>query len=401
MFSTKRIIRTFFIAAALGSIFTLSCFGASKDRIDITISESISIVSDANCEEITVTPINIKNNGEKSITVSDIALSTTGEWEAIDFDTDYSKLEIDSNKFSLLANDSYDLSSQCQMDLSLTKNEENSINFDAKLTPVSKGVEGLELGGLIFTIEIVEPPEDGEIYEDDEYIYCYNRSYDVGTASWIENGIASFPHQWSVRVKDKTKASYGKPKSVIKGEPVSGYSYTYAGCTKLVAMPELSENITFMDYTFSGCSKLETLSDIPDSVIWMNGCFENCTSITTPPSLGNSIISMDYAFKGCTGLTDLSTYKLPETLNLCIGIFSGCTNLVTAPVIPADVRNMSQAFLNCQNLTGTVEIKTTYFASSSTDCFKGTVKSISFKGPISNALVTVMTKVYKNLTYIS
>ena len=254
-----------------------------------------------------------------------------------------------------------------------------------------------------------DAPAKGDIYEEGDYKYTYNRGGYYGT-------------EWSVEVKDKTKTEYGEILSEIAGKPVTNMWCTFVGCTSLTTAPTIPSSVKNMYGTFVGCTSLTTAPAIPNSVTDMSSTFSDCTSLTTAPTIPNSVTSMRstfsdctslttapaipssvrnmmYTFEGCTSLTTAPT--IPSSVKNMYGTFSdctslttapaipnsvtdmgytfeGCTSLTTAPTIPSSVTDMSSTFHNCKSLTGTITINAnpTDYA----DCFIYTVKSITLTG---------------------
>lgn len=216
-----------------------------------------------------------------------------------------------------------------------------------------------------------DTPATGDIYEYGDYIYTYNKGVDYGT-------------EWSVKVKDKTKSSYGKILSEIAGKPITNMYGTFVNCHSLTIAPEIPDGVTNMKEAFYFCQLLTTTPTIPSSVTNIQEIFCNCTSLityvgstdadgdfsnykipknitdmyqvfagckslTTAPTIPNNVTSMKYTFESCTSLT--ITPVIPNSVTNMRGAFHYCTSLTTAPQIPSSVTDMYGTFQDCTSLT--------------------------------------------------
>ena len=136
----------------------------------------------------------------------------------------------------------------------------------------------------------------------------------------------------------------------VSGLPnnITNLSYGFYNCTRLVNAPSLGNGVQDMSYAFYGCSQLKNISIIPNSVTNMSYTFYNCTSLVDAPALGNSVQDMSYAFSGCSNLVNASA--LPNSVTNISYAFQNCTSLVNAPVLGSSVQDMSYAFSGCSNL---------------------------------------------------
>ena len=150
-------------------------------------------------------------------------------------------------------------------------------------------------------------------------------------------------------------------------------SWCFSGCTNLVQVLEIPNNVTEMSFCFFGCTSLTQAPEIPSSVTNMSYCFKDCTSLTQAPEIPSSVTNMSYCFFGCTSLTQAPV--IPDKITDMSSCFSGCKNLTQAPEIPNSVTNMSFCFYGCKNLTQAPVIpdEVTHMNS----CFSGCTKLTS------------------------
>ena len=184
-------------------------------------------------------------------------------------------------------------------------------------------------------------PKSNDTYEEGDYVYTYNIGGEYGS-------------DWSVKVKDTSKTTYGKILSEIAGKPVTNMYRTFHRCTLLITAPIIPSSVTNMQETFCDCDSLTTAPVIPNSVTNMYFTFHNCNSLTTAPVIPNSVTDMFYTFQCCTSLK--TAPAIPNSVMNMYGTFYGCTALTTAPVIPSSVTEMRCTFEICTSLTGTIEI---------------------------------------------
>ena len=203
----------------------------------------------------------------------------------------------------------------------------------SKLIPVggiyTVSADGTTLVGDGVSVEFPETPATNDTYEYGDYVYTYNKGGDYGT-------------EWSVKVKDTSKTSYGTILSEIAGRPITNMFYTFANCRSLITAPVIPNSVTNMRYTFGGCTSMKTYVGSTDT----DGDFSNYT-------ISNSVTDMSHTFDNCTSLT-------------------------TAPTIPSSVTNMRGTFCNCISLTGTIEINAN--PTSYDECFAFTMEPITLRG---------------------
>ena len=163
-------------------------------------------------------------------------------------------------------------------------------------------------------------------YEDlDDYLQNKASDTDINYIEVIElrkadlkEAGAGLSPLGSTLLKNKGK------KVALKLGGVSGVedmSYCFFGCTNLVQVSALPEDVTNMSYCFVGCTNLTEAPAIPESVTNMNSCFGLCSKLEGAVlkcnynSAGNMF---ENAFKDCTALKDggikvpagkLQTYK--------------------------------------------------------------------------------------------
>ena len=133
---------------------------------------------------------------------------------------------------------------------------------------------------------------------------------------------------------------------------VTNLAYAFRNCNNLINIPSIPNNVTNLDYTFSYCNSLTATPVIPNSITSLNHTFYNCKSLTTAPVIPNSITNMQFTFS-ISGLT--TAPEIPESVTDLWWTFGG-TKITTAPEIPQNVTNMSYTFHGCDNLIGNVYI---------------------------------------------
>ena len=174
-------------------------------------------------------------------------------------------------------------------------------------------------------------PSSGDTYVEGDYRYSYNLGGDYGT-------------EWSVKVIDQDKSTYGTILSEIAGKPMTNMYFTFDGCASLTSAPVIPDGVTSLYCAFAWCSSLSVAPVIPDSVTNMYGALEY-TAIETAPVIPS-------------GVTNMS------------GTFIQCLNLRDAPIIPSSVNDMSWTFAGCSSLSDSVEVNAN--PSVYTDCFAQT-----------------------------
>ncbi len=225
---------------------------------------------------------------------------------------------------------------------------------------------------------------DAVTWEDGDYIYKYGMEYDNSMGQWFENDADGF----GVKVKDKTKKTYGPIAEQIDGKPIRKLYSTFSGCTaltiapaipsgvvdltsafqgcvSLTAAPAIPSGVVDLTSTFQGCSSLTAAPAIPNGVAYMISTFAYCSSLKTPPVIPSSVGLLNSAFRECKALT--AAPVIPGNVSSIEETFYNCTSLTKAPVIPKNVTIMDYTFYGCTSLSGTITIHTspqraTYYA---------------------------------------
>lgn len=131
-------------------------------------------------------------------------------------------------------------------------------------------------------------PSFKDQYEEGDYIYTYNNKRKI-------DGISV---QWTPKVKNISKTSYGKLISEIANCPVNSLAKTFANCSSLTSAPEIPKNVIDLDYAFYNCSALEKATTIPEKVKHMVSTFRNCSSLTGVIDILAAPTAYDYCFAG-------------------------------------------------------------------------------------------------------
>ena len=98
------------------------------------------------------------------------------------------------------------------------------------------------------------------------------------------------------------------------------YSGCFYGCSSLITVPTISENVREMWCTFAYCSALEKAPEIPKGVYNMAACFDGCFSLTgtlrvdANPDNYNSMLEEAAINEGCDLVLTGSSTKLEEML---------------------------------------------------------------------------------------
>ena len=215
------------------------------------------------------------------------------------------------------------------------KGEELQDNYP--LNPIPDGGIYTQSNGLCLTSgqKFPESPSKGDTYEYGDYVYTYNKGGDYGS-------------DWSVKVKDTSKTSYGEILSEIVGKPVTNMFETFFDCTALTTAPVIPSSVVNLYRTFENCTSLVVPPTLQNGIKYMTFTFKDCVSLTTSPTIPSSVTSMYCTFVGCTSLTNAPT--IPSSVINMFGTFDGCKSLISAPIIPQNVTNISQLFDGCTSL---------------------------------------------------
>ena len=137
---------------------------------------------------------------------------------------------------------------------------------------------------------------------------------------------------------------------------VTDMSSCFNGCTSLVQVPNIPDDVTDMTSCFYGCTKLEHVPNIPNSVTNMNGCFNGCTKLEHVPNIPNSVTNMRFCFNGCTKLERVP--NIPNDVTDMSDCFNGCTSL-TSVTLKCEYLDgkFNYAFSGCSRLSaGSIKV---------------------------------------------
>ena len=164
------------------------------------------------------------------------------------------------------------------------------------------------------------------------------------------------------------------------------YAYMFAGCTSLVASPELPA-VTLADacymFMFSGCTALSSAPTILPAVTLADVCYDNmfayCESLSSAPELPAVTLAdacYMFMFRDCTALTSI-TSELPALTvphMAYYSMFYNCQSLEQAPVIRGtsyDISACGSMFYHCSSLLHRAQMPENYDASTGVnDSFK-------------------------------
>lgn len=194
------------------------------------------------------------------------------------------------------------------------------------------GIYEISKGKKLTEGESFPVPKERDSFGYKDYTYIYIERFDG----------------WQVILEDKEKTSYESPLESIAGIPVTSVSYTFAGCKKITAAPDIPKSVLYMQGTFMDCELLNHVPKLPDSLKDLSHAFNNCFALTKIPKLPNSITNMAATFYGCKSLTKIP--KLPEEVTNLDSAFESCQSLVEGPEIPKNVTCLDFAFLGCLSL---------------------------------------------------
>lgn len=134
----------------------------------------------------------------------------------------------------------------------------------------------------------------------------------------------------------------------IPSSTVNMYN-TFGYCESLKNAPAIPSSVTDMRYTFYYCSSLINAPIIPNSVTDMRYTFMGCTALVYPPTLPNLVTTLENTFYQCISL--VAAPEIPNSVTNMKGTFVGCISLVNAPIIPDSVTNLQMTFHSCSSLT--------------------------------------------------
>lgn len=140
----------------------------------------------------------------------------------------------------------------------------------------------------------------------------------------------------------------------------------FSGCTSLVSVRNIPNNITTMYAGFKGCTSLVNAPTLPDSFTSMDNLFENCINLKYPGRLPKSITSLFFTYKN-SGI--ITAPIIPETCHTVYQVYYGCKSLTGDVVLPKATTTVRDLFV------GTEKPIDFYFSSSCTDAINMVVGS--------------------------
>ncbi len=174
-------------------------------------------------------------------------------------------------------------------------------------------------------------PQNGDAMVYGEYEYRYNQymdfwSYDASQPDGEWNFWCTDENQggWGVRVRDKSKTTYGPMLERLGYKNVVALTSTFEDCRNLV--------------------KLQEGFKLPSKAVRFDQMFDQCVSMTSLPNsfkFGSSAENLEWMFYECTSLS-FANYS--------------CSDGSGDFLIPGTVKDMYQMFMHSTNLGGTIRI---------------------------------------------
>ena len=168
----------------------------------------------------------------------------------------------------------------------------------------------------------------GDTYRDESYEYICEYS------------------EVRVKVRDKTRKTYGPLRSHICDKTITSLRETFMGCESMAEAPELPKTVTNLGATFHHCFALEKAPVLPHGVSNMINAFSSCMSLTETPDLPHGVKYLGRAFADCKNL--VKTTPIPRSVKSMPGIFSGCSKLVGTIVCNANPESFAEALKNTE-----------------------------------------------------
>ena len=147
-------------------------------------------------------------------------------------------------------------------------------------------------------------------------------------------------------------------------------SLTFDGDSYIEQSPIIQNTaVTDMTEAFKGCTNLLEVPTLPNNVTNLTSAFAGCTSITDATIVdGSKVTDASSAFGGCTSLENADISSL-SILTDASNMFDSCTSLETVTGLSSTVTDLTEAFSDCTSLTTIHDWSVDTSTATMTDCF--------------------------------
>ena len=138
--------------------------------------------------------------------------------------------------------------------------------------------------------------------------------------------------------------------TVIEGPDMKGM---FTGCTSLVEVKNIPDDVVKMTNTFRGCKALTTVTNLPSKLLDMEKTFMDCEALVEVPQIPEKVVNMLGTFRDCKSLNPTITLYVPQSVKNLMETFENCNVMEKTPVISSktQVRNLHYTFYRCKKLT--------------------------------------------------
>ncbi|MBS5334711.1 MAG: hypothetical protein DBY08_00050 [Clostridiales bacterium] len=124
--------------------------------VDFTVTEKISMTGKANAGDLTIDSLEVTNNNEIGVLkIESIKASSSNGWILSDNSADFLRMEKDSKKFSIVADDSHDLVTEYKEAGTVDPGQTDTTVFSGKTCIVSEPITDEKVADVVVTVSII------------------------------------------------------------------------------------------------------------------------------------------------------------------------------------------------------------------------------------------------------
>lgn len=135
----------------------------------------------------------------------------------------------------------------------------------------------------------------------------------------------------------------------IEGPDMKGM---FTGCTSLVEVKNIPDDVVKMTNTFRGCTSLTTVTNLPSELLDMEKTFMDCSSLVDVPQIPEKVVNMLATFRDCKSLNPENALYIPSSVRNFMETFENCNVMEKTPIISSkmQVRNLYYTFYRCKKM---------------------------------------------------
>lgn len=124
--------------------------------VDFTVTEKINMTGNTNTSDLTIEGLEVTNNNQIGVLkIESVKASASNGWALSDNSTDFLRMEKDSKKFSMVADDKHDLVTEYKEAGVVEPGQTDTTVFSGKTCIVSEPIADEKVADIVVTVSIM------------------------------------------------------------------------------------------------------------------------------------------------------------------------------------------------------------------------------------------------------